>query len=468
MTGSRVGGDESTTTLERRRPTPGDPRPYAFPRFERRALSNGLRLVIAPVSKLPVVTLFASVDAGAVTDPAGQEGLALLTARAVREGAGGRDGAALADAAERLGTGIESHADWDAASVLMTVMTSRFAEAMSLLSDVLMAPTLPAGEIERLKGERLAELLQLRAEPRGLADETLDRVVYAAGARYALPAGGTERSVRALTRDAVAAFYGLRYHPSAVTIIVAGDVRPSAVEEIAEATFGRWRGMGQPPAAAPDRVSPHGRQVHLVTKPGAPQSELRLGHVGLPRTSPQYFDVTVMNAILGGLFSSRINLNLREAHGYTYGAHSGYEWRRWAGPFSVDAAVAREVTAAAVKEVLAEIDRIRADLVTPSELSLATSYLDGVFPIRYETTTAIALALANLIIHGLSADYYDSYRANVRAVSRDTVRAAAREHIHPERLQLVVVGDPTAVRGPLKELGFGPVIVTDDRGEPVA
>ena len=458
----------TTTALERPRPTPRDPRPYAFPRFERRTLSNGLGLVIAPVNKLPVVTLLASINAGAVTDPPGQEGLAQLTARALSEGAGGRDGAALADAAERLGTGIESQANWDAASVRMTVMTSRLAAAVSLLSDVLMAPTLPVGEIERLKGERLAELLQLRAEPRGLADEMLDRVVYASDARYASPAGGTDRSVTALTRDAVAAFYGLRYHPSAVTVIVVGDVRPSAVEQLAEATLGRWRGAGQPSTAAPDRASPHGRRVHIVMKPGAPQSELRLGHVGLARTSPQYFDVTVMNAILGGLFSSRINLNLREAHGYTYGAHSAYEWRRWAGPFSIDAAVARDVTAPAVREVLAEIDRMRADLVSTSELSLATSYLDGVFPIRYETTAAIANALASLVIHGLSADYYDSYRANVRAVSRDDVLTAARAHIHPERLQLVVVGDPGAVRGPLEELGFGSVTVTDDRGEPIA
>ncbi len=205
--------------------------------------------------------------------------------------------------------------------------------------------------------------------------------------------------------------------------------------------------------------------VHVVNKTGSPQSELRLGHVGLARTSPDFFPVTVMNALLGGLFSSRINLNLREAHGYTYGAHSGYEWRRWAGPFSVDAAVGRDVTAAAVREVLAEIDRMRAEPVTASELSLATSYLDGIFPIRYETTTAIAAALANLIVYDLTPDYYDTYRANVRAVTAAEVLTAAREHIHPERLQLVVVGDPAAVRGPLEEIGFGPVTVYDDHGD---
>lgn len=460
------GESSGVGTLER--PRPGDPRPYAFPRFERRTLANGLGLVVAPVHKLPVVTVLAVIDAGAVTDPPGEEGLAQLTARALAEGAGSRDGAALADFAERLGGGIESHADWDAASVRMTVLTSRLADALALLSDVLMAPTFPAGEIERLKSERLAELLQLRAEPRGLADETLDRVVYAAGARYALPAGGTEQSVGRLTRDAVASFYGAHYHPSAVTLVVVGDVQFAEVERLADSTLGRWHGLARPAVAAPDRAASRGRRIHVVTKAGAPQSEVRLGHIGLPRTTPDYFPVVVMNAILGGLFSSRINLNLREAHGYTYGAHSSYDWRRWAGPFAIDAAVAREVTAPAVREMLREIERIRADAITPSELSLATNYLDGIFPIRYETTSAIATALANLVIYGLSGDYYDGYRANIRAVTGAAVLAAARARIHPDELQLVVVGDPAAVRGPLEELEFGPLTVYDDRGEALA
>lgn len=290
MNGSNAGDMTArAATLERPRPTPGDPRPYAFPRFERRSLSNGLRLVVAPVEKLPVATLLATINAGAVADPPGQEGLALLTARALSEGAGKRDGAALADYAERLGAGIESRADWDVATVRMTVMTLRLADAVPLLGDVLMAPTFPADEIARLKGERLAELLQIRAEPRGLADETLDRVVYASDARYALPEGGTEKSVSSLSRDAVVAFYGARYHPAAVTILVVGDVRAREVERLVEATFGSWRGLAQQGTLVPDQRTPAGRAVHIVTKTGSPQSELRLGHVGLPRTSPTSF-----------------------------------------------------------------------------------------------------------------------------------------------------------------------------------
>jgi len=450
------------------RPYPGDSRPYAFPRFERRTLSNGLGLVIAPLTKLPVVTLLAIIDAGAVRDRAGEEGLAQLTARTLSEGAGRRDAAALAEDVEQLGTAIDTSADWDAGLVRMTVLSSRLSEAMVAMSDVLTMPALPVREVERLKAERLAELLQLRAEPRGLADETLDRVVYAEGARYAVPAGGTEQSVSRFTADAVAWCYGRYYQPAAVTLIVAGDVEAAAVERLAESTFSRWFGQAQGTIAPPDRAPPPGRGVHVVTKAGSPQSELRIGHAGIPRAHPEYFRFLVMNAILGGLFSSRINLNLREVHGYTYGAHSGYDWRRWAGPFSVDAAVQRDVTDAAIREVLHEIDRIRDAPVSASELSLATSYLDGVFPIRFETTDAVATALANLVIYGLPADFYDSYRAQVRAVTAADVLAAARAHLHPDRLQVVVVGDPDDVRGPLERMAFGPLTVYDDRGERIS
>ena len=209
------------------------------------------------------------------------------------------------------------------------------------------------------------------------------------------------------------------------------------------------------------------RRAHLVAKGDAAQSELRVGHVGVPRTHPDYFPVTVMNAILGGLFSSRINLNLREEHAYTYGAHSGFDWRRSAGPFIVSTAVQSDVTDAATREILIEIDRMRAEPVTDAELSLATSYLDGVFPIRYETTAAIAGALANMVIYGLPEDYFSTYRERIRAVTTEQVLAAARDHLHADALQLVVVGDPAQVRAPLEALGFGPLTVYDTEGHAV-
>jgi len=449
------------------RPSPGPVRDYHFPAFERRVLPNGVRLVVAPVHKLPVVTVLALVDAGAVADPAGGEGLAQLTARALTEGAGGRDGAELTEAFEQLGTAVDASASWEAAIARFTVVRSKLEAAFGLFADVLRAPDFPIREIERLKGERIAELLQQRAEPRGLADELFERVAYAPGSRFTVPDGGTEATVRELTRERVLDFYASRYRPGAVTLVVAGDVSVDDAYALAERAFGTWSGAAPAAVVADDAPRFVERRVHLVRKSDAAQAELRVGHVSVPRSHPDYFAITLMNAVLGGLFSSRINLNLREVHGYTYGASSGVDWRRVAGPWVVSSAVQSDVTANAAREVLLEIDRMRSAPISDSELSLATSYLAGVFPIRYETTAAIAGALANAVVYDLPADYYTTYREHVRAVTVDDVLRAAQAHLHPERLQLLVVGDPGVLRAPLLELGFGPMTEYDVEGREV-
>jgi zinc protease len=450
------------------RPAPGAPRSYHFPRFERRTLPNGLTLVVAPVHKLPVVTVAAVVRAGASADPLGREGLAALTARALTEGTVSLDPVAFTRTVERLGTAIDAGADWDAALVSMTVLASRLDDAFRLFADVLVRPALPEREVERLKAERIAEILHQRTEPRGLADEMFARFLYAPGSRYGRPDGGDERSVSSLGRDAVARFHAERCVPASTTLILAGDVTADAAERLARAVLGDWTGGAPDAPAVDDAPASRERRVHLVAKADAPQSELRVGHVGVPRRTDDYFPIVVMNAILGGLFNSRVNMNLREEHAYTYGAGSAFDWRVHAGPFDVSSAVQSDVTAAAITEVLKEIDRIRAEPVAESELSLATSYLDGVFPIRYETTAAIATALANLTIYGLEADYFDTYRERVRAVTAADVQRAARQYLRPDELQIVVVGDPAAVRGELDSLGAGPVTVYDAEGNPTA
>ena len=448
------------------RPEPAAPRPYHFPRFERSRLRNGLQLLVAPVTKLPLVTVIAIVEAGATAEPRHKDGIAALTARLLPEGAAGQDGAALADRFERIGASVDAQADWDVAVVSLTALAEHLPEALGLMRDLLRSPDFPEREVARLKEERLADLLQQRAEPRGLADEQFARALYEPTARYSLPAHGSAASVRALTRDDVRAFYSARYRPSATTLAFAGDVSMAQATTLANALFGDW--TGEPPAAVTGSIDAiqAGRLARVVAKTDAPQSEVRVGHVGLPRGANDYFDTMVMNAVLGGLFSSRINLNLREAHGYTYGAFSGFEWRRGAGPFIVSTAVKSDVTTAAVQEILSEIAQIRREEIGEQELTLATSYLDGVFPIRYETTAAIAAALANLVIHRLPDDYYDRYRERVRAVTTAGVLRAAQAHLHPDQVRVVVVGDPTIIAEPLGAAMTTPVdIVTPEQTE---
>lgn len=459
-----------TSALEtgRPRPQPAPPRDYHFPRFERRSLANGLQLVVAPVTKLPVVTVAVLVDAGAVCDPNGREGLAHLTARLLLEGTRHSDGAELTERFERLGASVDAHADWDAAAVTLTALTENLAPAVAILGEVLREPAFREREVARLQSERIAELLQLRTEPRGLADECFSRFLYESGSRYARPDAGDEQSVNAITREDIVRFFETRYVPAGISIIVAGDISADAAERLVVRTLGDWAGARPARVESSDLPAHRERAVHLVAKSDAPQSELRVGHIAIPRNHPDYFPVVVMNAVLGGLFNSRINLNLRETHAYTYGAFSGYEWRRQAGPFVVSTAVRSDVTDASVREILGEIDRIRNEPIAPDELSLATSYLDGVFPIRYETTAAIASALATLVVHELPDDYYDRYRAHVRSVTAEQALEAAQRHLHPDQLQTVVVGDPDAVRTPLEALGIGPVRLYDAQGRPQA
>ena len=420
--------------------------------------------MVVPVRKLPVVTVSLIADAGAVTEPTGQDGVARLTARALLEGTRRRTGDVLTESLERLGASVDADAEWDSSALTMTVLTNRLSEAMALVAEVVLEPAFPERELERLKAERLAEILQRRAEPRGLADEMFSRFLYAGDSRYALPDGGTATSVSAMDRAAVAAFHAGRYRPGSTTAIIVGDIGVDDALRVVRSRLDAWPAQRAPVVDADDRPAQRTRAVHLVEKADAPQSELRIGHVGIPRAHPDYFAALVMNMLLGGLFSSRINLNLREAHGYTYGASSFFDWRRQAGPFVVATAVRSDVTAAAAREVLTEIDRMRAEKVSTEELSLATSYLEGVFPIRYESTAAIARALTAMVVYGLPADYFDTYRDRVRAVSAPDVLRAAREFLRPEELQLVAVGDPAVIREPLDAMDLGPLQSYDTAG----
>jgi len=453
----------ATTTT---RPQAGPPRDYRFPLFERVTLDNGLGVIVAPVHKLPIVSAALVVDAGAASESAGSEGVAQLAARMLLEGSRQRNGDEIGEQFERWGAAVGASADWDAAMLSMTVLAPRLEQAMALFAEVLLEPAFPERELSRIKAERLADLLQLRAEPRGLADEMFTRFVYDKSSRYARPEHGDVASVTSLDRAAVERFYQARYRPGGATLILVGDITVTDGVALAQRLLGGWSGAATPAIGVSDKPARTTRALHIVRKEDAPQSEIRVGHVGLPRSHPDYFPALIVNALLGGLFSSRINLNLREVHAYTYGAHSSFDWRKAAGPFVVSTAVKSDVTADATKEILLEISRIRADAVSEDELTLATSYLDGVFPIRYETTDSIAHALAALTVYELPNDYFDTYRANIRRVTAMDVLHAADKYLHPDQLQLVVVGDPTVIAAPLAALDAGPVSVYDAEGQP--
>lgn len=447
------------------RPTAAAVRPYQFPDVERATLANGLDVVVVPMRRLPIVTVLALVDAGASADARGQEGLAAMTARTLDEGTALLDGAALTDRFEALGTSFEASADWDSTVARVTATPRRLDEAMSLFAEVLRAPVFPEADVERKREERIDDLAQALAEPRGLADMRFTGLLYA-GARYGRPAGGNTRSVEMLRAEQLRAFHAAHYGPRSTTLIIVGDITLDAALRLAEAKFGDWQSAATAVRAAAVDAADARRRSVIINRPDAPQTELRLGHAGVPRNHPDHLAVVVMNAMLGGLFSSRINLNLREKHAFTYGASSGYDWRRGAGPFVVSTAVKTEVTDRAVEEILREIDGMRSAPPTLEELSLATDYLAGVFPIRFESTAAVAGAVAGAVVHGLTDEWFRSYRARVQAVTREAVHRAAQEHVDPSRLMLLAVGDAAAIEAPLRALEHGPLQVLSATQDP--
>ncbi len=459
MSGASGGGAiESRAVRSGRIPTPTAVRPYQFPTVHRVTLGNGLTLVVAPMPRLPIVTAFALVNAGASADPAGREGLASLTAQSLDEGTGALDGAALTERFELLGTAFAANADWDSSVARLTVTPARLDAAFALFAQVVRAPSFPDRDVDRKRDERLDDLAQQLAEPHALADQRFTGFLYAPTARYARPGSGSTQSVTPLDAVAVREFHAQHYGPATTTLILVGDLTLERAVALAESRFGDWRTGATAPVSRTVDVAVPGRRAVILAKADAPQSELRVGHVGVPRSHPDYLAIVVMNAILGGLFSSRINLNLREKHAFTYGASSGYDWRRGAGPFVISTAVKSDITHRAVEEILREVDAMRAAPPSHDELTLATDYLAGVFPIRYESTSAVAGAIAGAEMFGLPPDWFATYRDSIQAITPAQVYAAAVAHVDPSRLLVLAVGDPAVITAPLEGLGIASIV----------
>ncbi len=448
------------------RPTPGTPRPYEFPAVERSRLSNGLSLVVADLPGRPLVSASLVIRNGAVDEPDADGGATVLAARALTEGTERYDAIALVEASERLGASIHADAGWDAMSVGVDVPAARLEPALELLAEVALRPTFPDGEVERLRDERLNDLLQAEADPRRRADEAFAATIYTGGSSYHRPSGGRRETVEDLDSGRLRTAYRRGLDPARATLVVGGDLTGIDVPAIADRLFGEWGAQFGATAVGSIVAESAVRErfVRVIHRPGSVQTEIRVGHVGVPRRIPDYHALSVTGAILGGLFNSRLNTKLREEKGYTYGASAGFDLRRGPGPFAARAAVNTEVTVPAVLDTVAELERIRSERVTPAELAAARDFLVGVFPLRFETAGAIVGALAGLAIHDLPDDELARYRAGIEAVDVDAVLAAAEAHIRPHAAAVVLVGDADAFAADLESAGLGSVVVERDRG----
>ena len=431
-----------------------------LPPIQKHTLSNGLAVWIVEQHDVPLVQTNMIVRAGSGADPAGQFGVASMTANMLDEGAAGKSALDLADAIEFLGAQLGTSSSFDYSAVRLSTPASRLADALPLLADVALRPSFPAAELERLRKERLTRLLQARDDPAAIMEIAFPRLVFGPKHRYGSAAGGGTAEVEAMTLDDVRAFHRTYYRPEHTTLLVVGDVTTTTVLPLLERAFGGWKGEGAATAVAsvPAAAQLTKRQIYLIDKPGAAQSQIRIGWVGVPRSTPDYPTLQVLNTILGGSFTSRLNTNLRETHGYSYGAFSGFEERISPGTFSARAGVQTDKTSEALKEFFNELTGILKP-IPGEELDKARNYVALSFPAEFESTGDLAQKMEEQVVHNLPDEYFPSYIRSVVQVARPGVEKAALQYIQPGKFAVVIVGDRTVIEPGIRALNLGPIEV---------
>ncbi|MBF8300907.1 MAG: peptidase domain protein, partial [Acidobacteria bacterium] len=449
------------TPPDRSRPPAVGPAPQlTLPSVQKRTLSNGLAVWVVEAHDVPIVQVAVVVRAGSGDDPAERFGAASLTSAMLDEGAGTRSALEIADAVEFLGATLSTTSSFDASAVRLNVPAQRLQEALPLLADVTLRPSFPEMELQRLRQERLTSLLQVRDNPSSIAAAAFARIVFGSTHRYGTGGMGTEANVKLLSGNDLRAFHVAYYQPANATLVVVGDITPDAVLPGLEKHFGPWNAAAPLTRRAPVPAAPQlaRGQIYLVHKPDAEQSQIRIGWVGVPRSTGDYFPLLVLNTVLGGSFTSRLNQNLREEHGYAYGASSGFDMRLSAGPFVAAAGVQTDKTAEALREFFNELAGIAAP-VGADELAKARNYIALGFPSEFESSGDLSRRLEELIVYQLPDDYFARYVANVQAVTAEAVRKAAATHIQPARFAVVVVGDRAHIEAGVRALNLGPVRV---------
>ncbi len=438
-------------------PEPGPPAPLRLPSPQKLRLANGVPVFLIERHKVPLVQTIVVLRGGASADPAERPGLASFTASLLERGAGSRSALEISDLADFLGAQVDAHAGWDATTVGVNVPAARLESGLGLLADLVLHPTFPAAEIERVRAELLTELLQRRDDPEEIAAVAFDRAVFGKHP-YGRSIEGDEASARAVTREDVVRFHGTRYVPTVAALVIVGDVTPSVLSPLLERSFGPWAAAAgiTPPAVVPPAPQITARRVYLIDKPDSAQSQIWIGRVGPPRSTSDYFPLTVANTILGGSFTSRLNHNLRETKGYTYGAFSYFDFRLSTGPFLAAAGVQTDKTGPALVEFFKELEGIRAP-VPPDELRRARNYTARRFPAGFETDAQVAGKIRDQFLYGLPDDFFNGYLSRIEAVTAEDVRRVARKGINPAACAVVIVGDRQKIESQVRALNLGPI-----------
>ncbi len=439
-------------------PRLGPPPALTLPVIERVTLANGLTVLYMPKREVPLVQINVVVKVGQADDPADRPGLASMTAAMLDEGAGERTALELSDEVEFLGASLFAGGDDHSTTVALHVPRAKLEAALPLLADVVLRPRFDGDELERQRRERLTTMTQWRDEPRAIAQAEYIRALYGDRHPYGRMALGSPASVASMTVEHLRAFHRTWFVPGNAAVIVVGDVALAEIRPMLERAFGGWAQGAVPARTAPATPQVGRRRVILVDKPGAAQSEIRIGMPAVSRETPDYDALVAMNTVLGGSFTSRLNQKLREEKQYTYGARSGFEFGKYPGPFTAQAAVQTNVTDSALVEFMRELRGIR-EPVPEDELARARNYAALRFPARFQSVASIANQLEELYVYDLPADYYNGYVQRLLAVSRADARRVARRYIDPDRFTVVVVGDRASIEQGIRALNLGPVEV---------
>lgn len=449
-------------------PEPGGAIVWTPPDIQSWSLPNGVRVLFVERHDLPIVSVRVVSSVGAGDRADARPGATVFMGAMLEQGAGKRGALAISDDFEALGADHGAWCEWDSCGVRAKVLASRLKPALDLVADIVLRPTFPDAEVERQRKRWMASLQQEKNSPPTMEQNAIAAVVFGPQHPYGHGSRGRPADVEKLTRDEVVAEWRRAIVPSDTTITVAGDVAPADLREMLKERFGGWRGPAAAGAAVPRaRTSKGGPRVVLVDVPGAAQSQVYVTEEGPAFATPDRIALGVMNAILGGMFSSRINLDLREAHAYTYGAHSRFSMRHGAGPFVAGGAIFAQHTGDALKALLGHVARIRDEPVTPEELADARENARLALPARFESVDDVTGALQDLAVYRLPLDEYAKRAARIDAVTVADVQRVARQWLHPDAMRIVVTGDRARIEKDIAAIGLGAIELRDAYGEAV-